>query len=234
LEGATEKLVTTFGVDRVTNSTGAEPPDGVFDISNPAFFDPVTGVITFPNAEPFGNGLVTYFEKIGNKDLAHNYIYRQIYDTTMEVARKNTAKDRFVISGEISGRQTNRITLGAYNLAPGSVRVTLNGVQLREHDDFVVDYAMGYLTVKDPRAAYPNANLRVEYEQRDVFTTSTKTFFGLRADYQLFKNRYMTATLGATGVRYSQAVISDRAMLGDEPIANTMFGFDFKWSADAP
>jgi cell surface protein SprA len=105
--------VTSLGVDRVTNSTGAEPPDGIFDINNPAFFDPQTGVITFPHAEPFGDGLVAYFEKIGNRDLANNYVYRQIYDTTMEVARKNTAKDRFVICGEISGRQTNRISLGA-------------------------------------------------------------------------------------------------------------------------
>jgi cell surface protein SprA len=101
-------------------------------------------------------------------------------------------------------------------------------VQLREYDDFTVDYAMGFLTIRDPRAQYPNANLRIEFEQRDVFTTSTKTFFGIRADYELFKNRNQNINIGATGVRYSQAVISDRAMLGDEPIANTMFGVDFR------
>jgi len=234
LDGADRKIVSMLGVDRVTNSTGSEPPDGLFDINNSSFINSELGFISFPHSEPFGNGLVEYFESIGNRDLANQYVYRQIYDTTQDVARRNTGRDRFVIVGEMTGRQTNSINLGAYNLTPGSVRVKLDGRQLREYDDFTIDYAMGRLTIRDPRAMYPNANLQIEYEQKDVFTTSTKTFMGIRADYELFRNRLMTATLGATGVRYSQAIISDRAMLGDEPIANNIFGFDFKFNSDAP
>ena len=234
LDGADRKIVTMLGVDRVTNSTGSEPPDGIFDVNNKAFLNTDLGFISFPHSEPFGNGLVEYFESIGNKDLANQYVFRQIYDTTMDIARRNTAKDRFIIVGEMSGRQTNTISLNSYNLSPGSVRVKLDGRLLREYDDYTIDYAMGRLTIRDPRAMYPNANLQIEYEQKDVFTTSTKTFMGLRADYELFHNRLMTATLGGTAVRYSQAILSDRAMLGDEPIANTMFGFDFKFNSDAP
>ena len=234
LDGADRKIVSMLGVDRVTNSSGSEPPDGLFDINNRAFFNPELGFISFPHSEPFGDGIVDYFESIGNKDLSHQYIFRQVYDTTMDVARRNTGKDRFVIVGEMSGRQTNTISLNAFNLSPGSVRVKLDGRTLREYDDYTIDYAMGRLTIRDPRAMYPNANLQIEYEQKDVFTTSTKTFMGLRADYELYRNRLMTATLGATAVRYSQAIMSDRAMLGDEPIANTMFGLDFKFNSDAP
>ena len=234
IEGAADKLVTIFGVDRITNATGSTPPDGKFDINIPAFFNPERGEITFPHTEPFGEGLKTYFQNIGNPELAEIYMYRQIYDTTIEVAKRNTAKDRFIISGEVSGRSSNRINLNAYNLAPGSVRVTLNGVLLREHTDYIVEPYSGTLTLLNQTAMMPNANLRIEFEQRDVFTTATKTFLGIRADYDLFKNRYMTTTLGATAVRYSQAKISDRARLGDEPLANTMFGFDFKWTMDAP
>jgi cell surface protein SprA len=234
LDGADRKIVTMLGVDRVTNSTGSEPPDGIFDINNAAFINTELGYISFPHSEPFANGLVDYFESIGNKDLANQYVFRQIYDTTMEIARKNTAKDRFIIVGEMSGRQTNRISLGTFNLTPGSVRVRLDGRELREYDDYTIEYTMGMLTIRDPRAMYPNANLQIEYEQKDVFTTSTKTFMGVRADYELFHNRLMTATLGATAVRYSQAIISDRAVLGDEPIANNMFGIDFKFNSDAP
>ena len=234
LEGASDKLVTILGVDQVTNSTGSAPPDGMFDISVGAFFDPTRGEITFPHTEPFGDGIRDYFTRIGNPELAELYTYDQIYDTTMEVAKKNTARDRFVISGEVSGRASNRINLGVYNLSPGSVKVTLDGVVLREYDDYVVDYFSGTLTIRNQRALLPNANLKVEYEQQDVFTSSTKTMAGIRADYQLFKNRYMTATLGGTFMHYSQAKISDRARLGDEPLANTMFGFDFNWNADAP
>ena len=234
LDGADRKIVTMLGVDRVTNSTGSEPPDGLFDINNKAFINTELGFISFPHAEPFGNGLVEYFESIGNKDLANQYVFRQIYDTTMDIARRNTAKDRFIIVGEMSGRQTNTISLGAYNLSPGSVRVKLDGRQLREYDDFTIDYAMGRLTIRDPRAMYPNANLQIEYEQKDVFTTSTKTFIGIRADYEMFRNRLMNATIGATAVRYSQAILSDRAMLADEPIANNMLGVDLKFNSDAP
>ena len=234
LEGAPDKLVTILGVDQVTNSTGAAPPDGQFDITISAFFDPVRGEITFPHTEPFGDGIRTYFNKIGNPELAELYAFDQIYDTTMEVAKKNTARDRFVISGEVSGRASNRINLGVYNLSPGSVKVTLDGVVLREYDDYVVDYFSGSLTIRNQRALLPNANLKVEYEQQDVFTSSTKTMAGIRADYQLFKNRYMNASIGGTFVHYSQAKISDRARLGDEPIANTMFGFDINLTNDAP
>jgi cell surface protein SprA len=234
LEGAPDKLVTILGVDQVTNSTGAAPPDGQFDITVAAFFDPVRGELTFPHTEPFGDGLRDYFSKIGNPELAELYTFDQVYDTTMEVAKKNTARDRFVISGEISGRATNRISLGAFNLSPGSVKVTLDGVLLREYDDYVVDYFSGSLTIRNPRAMLPNANLKVEYEQQDIFTSSTKTMAGIRADYELFRNRYMTATLGGTFMHYKQAKISDRARLGDEPIANTMLGFDFNFQADAP
>lgn len=234
LEGANDKLVTVLGVDRVTNSTGAEPPDGIFDITTSAFFNAERGEITFPHSEPFAKGLEDYFEKIGNKELASMYVYRQIYDTTVEVAKKNTAKDRFIICGEMTGRQSNTINLQAYGLTPGSVKVTLDGRVLREYYDYTIEYATGRLTITDPRASMPNADLRIEYEQKDVFTTSTKTFFGLRADYELYKNRYMSATLGATAVRYSQAKLSDRARLGDEPIANTMFGCDIRVNTDAP
>ena len=234
IEGAADKLVTIFGVDRVTNATGAAPPDGKFDLNIPAFFNAERGEITFPHTEPFGEGLRTYFQNAGNPELAEIYMYRQIYDTTIEVARRNTAKDRFLISGEVSGRASNRINLNAYNLAPGSVRVTLNGILLREHTDYIVEPYSGTLTLLNPTATMPNANLRIEFEQRDVFTTATKTFLGIRADYELYRDRYMTTTLGATAVRFSQAKISDRARLGDEPLANTMFGFDFNWTMDAP
>ncbi len=235
LEGASDKIVTILGVDRVTNSTGAAPPDGQFDINIGAFFDQQRGEITFPHTEPFGDGLRDYFSKIGNPELAEMYVYDQIYDTTIEVSRKNTARDRFIISGEMTGKTNNsRINLNAYNLSPGSVKVTLDGVLLRENDDYIVDYYTGALTMRNQRAMQPNANLVVEYEQQDVFTSSTKTMYGVRADYELFKNRNMTAKLGGTFIRYQQAKISDRARLGDEPIANSMLGFDFNMNMNAP
>ncbi len=233
IEGATDKLVTIFGVDQVNNSTGAAPPDGQFDL-RPPFFDPVLGEITFPHTKPFSDGLRRYFAGLGTPEMAELYTFDQVYDTTYDAARRNTARDRFVISGEVSGRQTNRIALNAFSLPPNSVRVTLDGVPLREFDDFVVDYYSGIVTIRNPRASLPNANLRVEYEQHDIFTVATKTLAGLRADLNLWKSRNANAGLGMTMMYYDQSAVIDRVRLGDEPVSNMMFGFDGSAQWNAP
>ncbi|MCX6155937.1 MAG: cell surface protein SprA [Candidatus Kapabacteria bacterium] len=226
IEGAPDKLVSIFGVDKSTNGTGAPPADGQFDMIIP-YFNAVTGEITFPSLEPFRQGLIDYFrDKVNNEGLADTYIYPDIYDTTYEIAILNTRKDRFVISGEVSGRATNRIALGGFNLAPGSVRVYLNGVPLREYEDFIVDYYAGSLTLRNPNATVPGANLKVEFEQNDIFNISTKTLAGIRADYSLYRGRKLNANLGMTFMMYDQSAVITRVRLGEEPVSNSMLGFD--------
>ncbi len=236
IEGSTEKLVTIFGVDRVNNSTGTTPPDGVFDLREP-FFDARRGEITFPSTEPFGDGLRAYFsdpKRNLNPGDAENYVFDAVYDTTYDVARRNTARDRFMISGEVTGKQTNRIFLGGYNIASGSVRVTLDGRPLKEYQDYIIDYYSGMLTLKNDRATLPNANLKIEYEQQDIFNVSTRTLAGIRADYKLFEKRNIEAVLGMTFMHYDQSAVVDRVRLGDEPVSNSMLGFDAKLNMKAP
>lgn len=233
LEGAPDKLVTILNVDQVNNSTGSAPPDGKFDLRQP-FFNAYRGEITFPHVEPFGDGLREYFKDIGNPELAEQYTFDEVYDTTNDIARRNTARDRFVITGEVSGRATNRISLGAFNLAPNSVKVTLDGVALREFDDYVVDYYAGILTLRNQRAMMPNANLNIEYEQHDIFNISTRTLAGIRLDYLLFDSRRAVANIGATLMHYDQSAIIDRVRLGEEPVSNTMIGFDAQFNLEAP
>ncbi len=235
IEGAPDKLVTIFQVDQVNNASGAPQPDGLFDLV-PPFFDANEGLITFPNVRPFDSALVKYFSRpeIGNPELAYQYTFSSPYDTTYEVARLNTARDRFIISGYVSGRSSNRIQLGSFNLSKGSVRVTLDGVELIENQDFVVDYFSGTLTLRNPRASLPNANLKVEYEQRDIFNIATKTLAGIRGDYILHKSRNINANLGFTFMHYDQAAIIDRVRLGEEPLSNSILGFDGVLDLQAP
>lgn len=232
LQGAPDKLVTIFKVDQVNNNTGNPPPDGQFDLK-PPFFNAYYGEITFPSLEPFREGLREYFAKQGTPQIAEMYVYNEIYDTTYDVARRNTARDRFIISGEVSGRSTNRISLGAFNLAQGSVKVTLDGIPLREFEDYVVDYYSGQITLRNPRASLPNANLKIEYEQQDIFNLTTRSMVGVRGDLELIKSRRMNATLGFTAMLYDQSALIDRVRLGDEPVTNSMIGFDarFQWDA---
>lgn len=234
LPNSPDKLVTILGVDR-TNTSGLAQPDGEFDkAAGSPFFNQQTGEITFPSVEPFRSGLIDYFEKQGTPALADQYTFPDIYDTVRVVAERNTARNRFIIAGEVSGRSSGKISLGAFNLAPGSVRVFLDGRQLKEFQDYVVDYFSGTLTLRNPSASAPGANLKVEYEQQDIFQIATKTLAGIRGDYMLYEGRRATATLGFTFMHFNIAAINDRVQLGNEPIANSIFGLDGKLEWDTP
>lgn len=232
LRDAPDKLVTIFRIDQVNNGTGAAPPDGIFD-ARPPVFNPTRGEITFPSIEPFRDGLREYFRARGNEQVAEKYVFSEVYDTTEQAARLNSAKDRFVIVGEGQGGGggSNRIPLN-FNTAPGSVRVSLDGVPLREGVDYTVDYYQGFVSMMNPRATLPNANLRVEFEQNDIFNTATKTMAGVRADLLLFNKRKVSSSIGMTMLNYSQAAIIDRVPIGQEPNANFMVGFDAKLDAE--
>lgn len=266
LDGWSEKLVTVLRVDQVNNNNGELKPDGQFDVGPPrtanqlqqqqsgfnnnqnfnqqsqqtAFFDPVRGEITFPSLEPFRKGLRDYFKAKNNPQFPEKFVYDAVYDTTYEVARLQTNRDRFVISGYAKGTSsmqqgaTGKINLGAYNLAQGSVKITLDGQPLRENQDFYVEYNSGTVTLTNSRAQLPNANLNIEYEQNDAFNTTTRTLVGVRADYQLLKKRSATANIGSTFMLFDQALLFDRIRLGDEPVSNSMVGIDGNINLELP
>lgn len=231
LPGSGQKLVSLLRVDQVANGSNQPPADGVFDVQTGFFFNPIRGEITFPSLEPFAGGLVEV------SPANAEYAFRAVYDTTKEVARQQTQFDRFVISGQASGTAGNRIALpSGFNLAPGSVRVTLNGRQLQEGRDYTVEYYSGQVTLVSPEASLPGANVNVEYEQNDIFNLSTRTLVGARADFDwktILRSRDIKLNFGSTFMSYDQSLIIDRVRIGDEPVSNTMFGFDGTLNWDA-
>src|SRR5690606_35998419 len=66
--------------------------------------------------------------------------------------------------------------------------------------------------------------IEIEYEQNALFQLQTKTLLGARLDYALDDRLGM----GATVMRLSQQSASDKFRLGEEPIANTIWGVDGK------
>ncbi|MFM8473576.1 MAG: cell surface protein SprA, partial [Candidatus Kapaibacterium sp.] len=246
-------------VDQVNNGTGTPPGDGVFDFSTgmnqpqapqmqqqqsgfpmqsqsfsgSPFFNAQRGEIVFPSLEPFREGLDTAFARRGQINVAKQFHFAAVYDNQVELARQQTAFDRWLITGEVQGQMAGRITLG-FNVAPGSVRVRLDGRELRENDDYTVEYVSGILTMRNPQAAAAGANLAVEYESNDIMNVTTKTMAGVRADMSLYRSRNITATIGGTYMYYNQAAIIDRVRVGEEPVANEMVGLDMavQWKAD--
>jgi cell surface protein SprA len=201
------------------------------------FFNPVRGEVIFPERQPFDSGLVNYFATQGSPQTANRYRYPQVYQEIVEIAKRSSDRDRFIISGEATGTFTTgggKISLGAFNLSPGSVKVMLDGTPLRENQDYYVEYFTGQVTLTNPRATLPNANLSIEYEQNDLFNLATRTMLGLRADLQVFKRRSGQANLGLTYMHFNQALLFDRVRVNEEPVSNSMLGLDGNLNLDLP
>lgn len=240
-----EKIVTVLGVDRLNNSDGTVKPDGQFDIATAGatqtpVFNAQRGEIVFPSLEPFRARLQEYFASKGKPQDAEQYVYSAVYDTTRDAARLAIDRDRFVISGEVTGSSSTGGKFQipqAFNLAPGSVKVTLNGAPLQEYADFRVEYFTGQVTVINPNAFLPNARLEVEYEQNDPFNIATKTILGLRADLDLktiLRSRTFSGSIGLTAMNYNQALVTDRVRVGEESMNNLMIGVDGNFSTELP
>lgn len=220
------RLVTALGVDR-TNSANEGQPDGEFDIRSQHIFNPGASgsgaEITFPSTEPFRRQLQ---KELGAA--ADQFVLDAIYDQTKDEAQRDTRVSKYAICGEIAGSGGSKISLGAFYLAPNSIKVFSNGEPLTENVDYRVDAVFGEITLLTPRANSPSANISVEYEQNDFATIANKTLVGLRGDYDLLNKRYVKSKLGMTFMRYGQSLPTDKVQIysGDESVANTMLGFD--------
>ena len=80
--------------------------------------------IIFPVLEPFGHDLDTAFiSPADSAALREKYMYYPLYDTIKEIAKTYANLDRYIISGTAKGQSSSEISLGAFNVPPGSVTV---------------------------------------------------------------------------------------------------------------
>ncbi|GHU62896.1 hypothetical protein FACS1894123_04640 [Bacteroidia bacterium] len=161
---ANKLLLSIMNLDRLDSKN--EPyPDGFFDFVESYTVIPQTGKIIFPVAEPFGEHLR---RKIGNDEIANKYVFQELYDSTLTVARQTAEKNKFIIQGEYKGAAGSNLQVSDYGgVARGSVTVSANGVRLKENVDYIVDYSTGGVTIINP--AYENANIDVSSEDTSGF-----------------------------------------------------------------
>ncbi|AFN75639.1 gliding motility-related protein [Melioribacter roseus P3M-2] len=214
------KLIQAFGFDK-TDESGTGGPDGAFDFIPSKTIIKSTGEIIFPVLEPFGEDLPS--------DLPSELRYDAVYDTTVNFARQDRAKDKFLITGEYTASVTSSYNIG-FNVVENSVKVLLNGNALTEGVDYTVDYNIGQVIIRKPEALVPGADLKITYEQNDLFQMASKTLVGLRGLYEIDRN----TTLGFSFLNLNQQTLSDKVRIGEEPLNNSIFGLDFKTSLDMP
>ncbi|MEW6701760.1 MAG: cell surface protein SprA, partial [Bacteroidota bacterium] len=215
------RLLQAFSLDKTDKSGTSTQADGNFDYFPPRTIMPETGEIIFPVLQPFGKDFP--------KSLPDSLNYQAIYDTTVTYAKQDRSKDKFVISGEYSASITSVYNIG-FNVVDNSVKVYLDGNLLKSGTDYTVDYNLGQIQIRREDALVPGKNLRITYEQNDLFQLASKTLLGFRGIYEFNKE----TALGFSFLNLSQQTLSDKVRIGEEPLKNSIYGIDFRTNINLP
>jgi cell surface protein SprA len=156
--------------------------------------------------------------------------FNEIYDTSkISSVQGIMTKISFDLVGKYSASVTSTFNIG-FNVVENSVRVQLNGRELNLGADYVVDYNIGQVTIRNDAALVPGADLKITYEQNDLFSLASKTLLGLRGLYEFDKK----TKLGFSLLNLNQKTLSDKVRIGEEPLNNTIYGVDFQTEIDMP
>ena len=209
------------------NSNGDPQPDGLFDFVSGITINNQSGRIIFPVREPFGSYLRNQF--CGDTTLADKYGYYALYDSTKTAAQQQPEKNKFSLRGTYQSSSGSDIPLNAINVPQGSVKVTAGGRQLTENVEYTVDYTLGRVKIIDEGILRSNTPISISLESNSLFNLQTKTMIGSRFDYVFHKD----LQVGATILRLTERPLTQKVNIGDEPIANTMVGFDGNYRTDS-
>ena len=216
-------LLQIMNLDRL--DANREPNiDGKFDFIENYTIQPSTGRIIFPVVEPFGEHLQKAFL---DPEFAKNYIYTELYDSTLTVAQQFSDKNKFVLAGEYQASSGSVIKLNATNVARGSVVVTAGGVTLTENSDYTVDYTMGTVTITNQSIIDAGTNISVSLENQSTFSMQRKTLLGLDLDYAINKDFH----IGGTVMHYGEKAIGDKVAIGSELVNNTIWGMNMSYNS---
>ncbi len=218
-------LIQVMNLDQI-NQQQERHSDGQFDWLPGYTVQAQNGRIIFPVVEPFGSHLA---KMLGNDPrLVERYCYPELYSMTLTEAEQVAEHNKFRIKGEYSASNGAEISLGAMNVARGSVRVTAGGTTLTEGSDYSVDYTMGIVTILNQSIIDSGTNVSVSLEDQSEFSLQRKTMMGLDLQYDWSKD----LKFGATVINLSERPLTKKVSMTEIPINNTIYGFNLKWNRD--
>ncbi len=235
-------LLNSFDLDRLDKNNNPEPEgDGFFDFIPGITIDKRYGRIIFPSVEPFGESL---FNKLSNKDsqsefyknkLTYNenqikYVFSEMYDLTQSAALESTEKNKFKIKGRYKSSTGDGISIGAFNIPRGSVKVTAGGRVLSEGIDYTVNYQIGRVKILDNALKASNIPINISVENNSVFGQQNKRFSGFDLIHQ-FNEKLV---VGGNFINLSENPLTQKANYGNEPVNNTMVGLNLNYSTSIP
>ena len=222
---ANKLLLRVMNLDNL-DSKNERYPDGIFDFVEGSTILSENGKIIFPVVEPFGSHLA---KMIGNPAIAEKYVFQELYDTTLTVARQIAEKNKFILRGEFKASSGAEIDLGATNVARGSVRVTAGGVALTENVDYIVDYTLGRVTIMNEGVIASNQQISVSLENQSTFNMQRKTLLGADVNYDFSKD----FSIGATIMHMSEMPLTVKTSFGDESLKNTLWGLNASYKGES-
>ena len=220
-------LLKLLGCDRLDNNNKTNP-NGYYDFVEG--YTVSNGRVFLPSAEPFGNYLRQQLIKRGlSPEEAEKYVFSQLYDSTKTVAKQNAEKDKFIMTGMYKGHSANVISLGAYNVPHGSVKVMAGGVELTEGSDYSVDYSAGEVTILNQSIIDAHTDVTASCESNTEYGMQRKTMVGLNWEYDFSKN----FQLGGTLMHLSEQALISKVTMGEEPLRNTIWGLNVNWKQES-
>ncbi|MGC6471176.1 MAG: cell surface protein SprA [Flavobacteriales bacterium] len=192
--------------------------DGIFDFLPGINIITSNGKIIFPVLEPFGEDLRNTFE---NTDIANQYVYDELYDSTITIAQQFPEFNKFRIKGSYQSESGAEIYLGVFSIEQGSVVVTAGGLRLEEGKDFTVNYSMGKVNIINEGILLSGTPIRISVESNSL-GLQRKTLVGTHVDYRISDD----FLLGGTILNLTEKPYTRKVNTGDEPISNTIWGLD--------
>jgi len=211
-----------FGLDLVDDN-GSANPNGVIDADNAYILNLTTGELWFPFLRPFQYDS-SDIEGKRNPNLSRTYNCSAMYDSNRTDYSDINNDSKFEIAVSYENR-SSILSLGAM-VIENSETVSLNSVPLTRNVDYTIDYFTGTLTLLNPDATNPDANLEVKYEKNQFFQLDKKTILGARAQYDFGENSF----IGGTALYYSQSVTDEKVEVGYEPYRNFVWDLNGKYS----
>lgn len=238
-EGSRTKDVPLLQIMNLDNLNQQNDPqkDGNFDYISGITIDPDKGKIIFPVLEPFGSSNLVrntanpdgWFDETTEVGLINKYVFDELYNSTQADALQAANKNKFFLKGGFEASSSSDVTLPGINIAEGSVRVTAGNTPLTEGTDYTVDYNSGRVTIINEAILNSGKEIKIDYEKADLFNFQTRRLFGTRLDYHVNKD----FIIGATLLNLKERPVITRTNIGDEPINNTIWGFDINYKSDS-
>ncbi len=223
-----EPLIRLLGLDRL-NINNDPQRDGNFDFIEDVTIDLDAGNMIFPVLEPFGSTLRSFFNE-DEQVLKDRYVFDSLYRNTQIEASQIFSHNKFFIVGKNKSSSSNKtFDVGGFNVNPEAVTVKVGGRDLVYGVDYIIDFS-GKGTIINQGIANSNQQIEVSYESPDMFSFQSKWLSGVHFDYRFNEK----TNLGATVMHYNEKTNGIiRFPIGQEPLRNTKYGFDFSFQDES-